>query len=502
MRSKAFVFLVVGLVAVFGLVGSGGSVSAQEGDGTLDDQLTSAASKYGVPKELLSAMGYANTRWEMPPPSTTDYEKGDIDGRGDYGIMALKKNPSQDTLAKASQLTGIPEDKLKTDQAANIEGGAAVLADLQGSNKPSDINGWYDAVSRYGGGALYANQVYQTLKDGAKATVDGKEVTLAPQPNAETRTLYNTQAGADYPRATFYGASSNNYTTARRGAAQINKIVIHVTQGSWSSAISWFRDSRAGVSANYTVRSSDGKIGQSVREKDIAYHAGYWPYNQTSIGIEHEGYISNSSWFTDAMYRSSARLSAYLVRKYGIPIDRQHIVGHYQVPGCSGYGGGAGCHTDPGRYWNWDKYMRLIRAYAGTNKYGQVVDNASNRFRASGAWPRSTYSTRRYGKDYRYARPRRINDPARYRFRIPRKGRYVVSAWWPANSGYNSATRFKVRAASGWKTMFRNQRTNGGRWVRIGIFYMNAQDRTNVLISHYSGRRGYIIADAVRVRKY
>ena len=202
------------------------------------------------------------------------------------------------------------------------------------------------------------------------------------------------------------------------------------------------------------------------------------------------------------MYRSSARLSAYLVRKYRIPIDRQHIVGHYQVPGCSGYGGGAGCHTDPGRYWNWDKYMRLIRAYAGTNKYSQVVDNASNRFRASGAWPRSTYSTRRYGKDYRYARPRRINDPARYRFRIPRKGRYVVSAWWPANSGYNSATRFKVRAASGWKTMLRNQRTNGGRWVRIGIFYMNAQDRPNVLISHYSGRRGYIIADAVRVRKY
>ena len=200
MRSKAFVFLVVGLVAVFGLVGSGGNVSAQEGDGTLDDQLTSAAGKYGVPKELLSAMGYANTRWEMPPPSATDYEKGSLEGRGDYGIMALTKNPSGDTLGEASQLTGIPEDRLKTDRAANIEGGAAMLADLQGSNKPSDINGWYDAVSRYGGGALYANQVYQTLKDGAKATVDGKEVTLAPQPNAETRTLYNTQAGADYPR--------------------------------------------------------------------------------------------------------------------------------------------------------------------------------------------------------------------------------------------------------------------------------------------------------------
>ena len=500
--SKAFVFLVLGLVAVFGLVGSGGGASAQEGSGTLDDQLTAAADKYGVPKELLSAMGYTNTHWEMPPPSATDYEKGDLDGRGDFGIMALTRNPSGDTLAKASQLTGIPEDRLKTDRAANIEGGAAVLADLQGADKPTDINGWYDAVSRYGDGALYANQVYQTLKSGAKATVDGKEVTLAPHPDAETRSTYSAQAAADYSRATFYGASSNNYTTASRGAAQINKIVIHVTQGSWSSAISWFRDSRAGVSAHYTVRSSDGKIGQSVREKDIAYHAGYWPYNKTSIGIEHEGYIGNSSWFTDAMYRSSARLSAYLARKYRIPIDRQHIVGHYQVPGCSGYGGGAGCHTDPGRYWNWTRYMRIVRAYAGVNKYSQVVDNASNRFRASGRWGRSSYSTRRYGKDYRYTNPRRAQDPARYYFRVPRRGKYVVSAWWPANSGYNSAARFWVKTASGWKLRYRDQRRDGGRWVRIGIFNMNAGISNNVQVGQYSGRRGYIIADAVRVRKY
>lgn len=502
MRSKAFVFLVVGLVAVFGLVGSGGNVSAQESTGNLDAQFTSAANKYKVPKELLSAMGYANTHWEMPSPSTTDYKKGDLEGRGDYGIMALTKSPSRDTLAKASKLTGIPEDKLKTDRASNIEGAAAVLADLQGADKPSDINGWYDAVSRYGDGALYANQVYQTLKDGAKATVDGKEMTLAPQPGAKTRTLYSAQAGADYPRSTFYGASSNNYTRAYRGAAQIDQIVIHVTQGSWSSAINYFRDPRAYVSAHYTVRSSDGFIGQSVREKDIAYHAGYYPTNKRSIGIEHEGYVNDPSWFTDAMYRSSARLSAYLSRKYRIPIDRRHIIGHYQVPGCSGYGGGAGCHTDPGRYWNWTRYMRLVRAYAGTNKYSQVVDNASNRFRASGSWGRSSYSARRYGKNYRFANPRRIYDPARYYFRIPKKAKYVVSAWWPANSGYNSATRYWIRASSGWKIRYRDQRISGGRWVRLGVFYMNAGDRNNVLISHYSGRRGYIIADAVRVRKY
>jgi hypothetical protein len=29
----------------------------------------------------------------------------------------------------------------------------------------------------------------------------------------------------------------------------------------------------------------------------------------------------------------------------------------------SGSGGGVLCHTDPDRYWNWNKYMRLIEYY-------------------------------------------------------------------------------------------------------------------------------------------
>ncbi len=165
-------------------------------------------------------------------------------------------------------------------------------------------------------------------------------------------------ATPDYGRARWYGAYYGNYTRANRPSSnRINKVIIHVTQGSFSSAINWFKDSRAGVSAHYTVRSSDGFIGQSVQEKDIAWHAGNWTYNQTSIGIEHEGYVSNSSWFTDAMYRSSARLTAYLCKKYRIPIDRQHIIGHNQVPGAT--------HTDPGRYWNWTKYMNYVKSYAG-----------------------------------------------------------------------------------------------------------------------------------------
>jgi N-acetyl-anhydromuramyl-L-alanine amidase AmpD len=176
-------------------------------------------------------------------------------------------------------------------------------------------------------------------------------------------------ADGDYPAAAFYGADSANYTVASRPYSNlIGTIIIHVTQGSWAGALNWFTRPIAQASAHYTVRSWDGFVGQSVREKDIAWHSGNWLYNQTSIGIEHEGYFDNPSWFTDTMFRSSAQLTAYLANKYQIPIDRQHIIGHNEVPDPHNPGefGGVDHHINcPGYYWYWDLYMTYIRQYAG-----------------------------------------------------------------------------------------------------------------------------------------
>jgi hypothetical protein len=57
------------------------------------------------------------------PPDANEYEEGSLHGWGSYGIMALVQNPYSDTLGEASRLTGIPEEELKTDRAANIRGG-------------------------------------------------------------------------------------------------------------------------------------------------------------------------------------------------------------------------------------------------------------------------------------------------------------------------------------------------------------------------------------------
>lgn len=501
MRYRVSIILVFVMGTVAMLSVQSGSVSAQEE--SLESEFQAASQEYDVPEELLKAMGYVNTRWEMPPPSASDYEKsdpkeGEPEARGDYGIMQLTQNPSENTLKRASELTGLSEEELKTNRAANIRGGAAILAETQkeqGEEKPSNINGWYDAVEKYGDGPLYANSVYETLKDGASLeTSTGEEITLEAKPEAEPRQLFSAQASGEYGGSTWYGASGSNYTPASRGPAQINKIVIHVTQGSFSSAINWFRTSGANVSAHYTVRSKDGFIGQSVREKDIAWHAGNWDYNRTSIGIEHEGYVSNASWFTDSMYRSSARLAAHQAKKYRIPIDRQHIIGHNQVPGAS--------HTDPGRYWNWSKYMNYVRMYAGSStSYKQIVDNSSRRFVASPAWKASSWSSQRYGKNYRYTSPKKVRDRAKFQVRIPRTTTYKVYARWPANSGYNSRTRFRILTTGGWVTKVRNQRKNGGRWVYLGTHKMAAGDKRYIQIPRYSDRRGYVIADAVMVKR-
>ena len=67
----------------------------------------------------------------MPPPQASDYEEGELDGKGNYGIMALLRNLSAHTLGEASPLTGISSEKFETDRRSSILGGAALLAKSQ-----------------------------------------------------------------------------------------------------------------------------------------------------------------------------------------------------------------------------------------------------------------------------------------------------------------------------------------------------------------------------------
>ena len=177
--------------ALLGMVGSGW-VFAQEQSpySSLLAEFEEAAERYNVPVKLLLAMGYVNTRWEMPPPEASDHEPGKPHGRGAYGIMQLVKNDDEDTLGEASRLTGISEEDLKTDRRSNIFGGAALLAEAEGE-KPARLGDYFGAVSGrgkrrlikavagLGAGQLYAEQVFDTLRKGTFETIlDGEQVAL------------------------------------------------------------------------------------------------------------------------------------------------------------------------------------------------------------------------------------------------------------------------------------------------------------------------------------
>ena len=174
-------------------------------------------------------------------------------------------------------------------------------------------------------------------------------------------------ARAALPRrpATAWLHGAESYTNAQRRPVDIRLIVVHVTEGAFWGSISWLQNEHAHASAHYIV-GRNGRIVQIVRQADIAWHAGNWSVNTQSIGIEHAGVTNSPAGFTLAQYRASARLVAWIARSSGIPIDRRHIIGHDEVPDPNDplAVGGAGHHHDPGPYWNWTLYMKLIRRAA------------------------------------------------------------------------------------------------------------------------------------------
>lgn len=334
----------------------------------LDLAMQDAADDFGVPYPILAA-----TSWEL---SRYDARDGAENTEHGVGLMNLRTDGTYPSLADAAHLIGADPDDVAADPALNIQASAALMAaqararQAQTGEAIDTLQEWYPLVAAWSGAPdpyvadNFAKRVYDLMQWGFAGTApSGESVIITPVAMEWRRGA--TLSGSSLVAA-WVPASSANYTDDSRGSGDIDMVVIHTTEGSYSGSISWFQNSSASVSAHYVIRSSDGQITQSVDEADIAWHAGHWDTNARSIGIEHEGYVADpGTWYTDSMYRQSAALVADICDRYGIPKDRSHIIGHYEVPGCSGTGGGSGCHTDPGSGWDWDYYISLVTGSSG-----------------------------------------------------------------------------------------------------------------------------------------
>ena len=157
----------------------------------------------------------------------------------------------------------------------------------------------------------------------------------------------------EYPQASRFEPAGAGHFTPRQSRT-IDKIVIHITDGgpNINGVVRWFQLPRSHrhfkpVSSHYIV-GQDGEVVQMVQHKDIAHHAR--GANSTSIGIEH---VANTRGldYTEAQYCASAALVRWLADQHGIPIDRQHILGHREATQTS--------KTCPAQF-DWDYFMSMV----------------------------------------------------------------------------------------------------------------------------------------------
>ncbi|MEU8624017.1 N-acetylmuramoyl-L-alanine amidase [Streptomyces sp. NPDC048669] len=330
------------------------------------------------------------------------------------GEAVATDDPRLHTLDKAAGLIDAGTDAVRDSTEQSIRAGAALLAEYQRQatgSLPDSAGEWYPAVARFSestdtkGADLFAERVFDSIRTGERQlTTEGQQVTLPADPSVEpVKPSKVPLAAAAGSRATTKAAAvtpecpsglncnfipaedpktgTRNYSTADRpaGGFGIRQIVIHDTEGTYQGSVDTFQNSANGVSTHYLVRASDGLVTQMVENKNLAWHAGNWSLNMHSIGVEHEGYaIKAGTWYTEPQYESSAALVKFLAAKYDIPLDREHVIGHDEVPGALD-ADVAPMHWDAGPFWDWNHYMSLMGAPTGASgaggpvKAGQVV---------------------------------------------------------------------------------------------------------------------------------
>lgn len=173
---------------------------------------------------------------------------------------------------------------------------------------------------------------------------------------------------ADYPSAIPFWADPTNYRVNAANPNTPKGWCLHTPQepaDTYAYTPVFFADPNRDASTHYFV-SYEGKVYQCVAEKDLAIANGIVgrPYpswadpnrslNWQSLSVEIEGYaesIGDTLAIGGAQWDALVNLVRDRCDHYGIPLDREHIIGHYEV---------ANNRSDPGAGFPWDQLMEAI----------------------------------------------------------------------------------------------------------------------------------------------
>ena len=347
-----------------------------------------------IPRGLLEAVSFTNTHCHHLTDANYFNDSPDAMPRA-YGLMGLVKDGKgyfRENLHLVAELSGISEKEILESPEKNVLAYAKAFLRLANEAEAKEIKGYLSVVEQLSelptgeekdvypmqsmlySVCLFLNSAERAQQFGfPKRDIDLKAV-FAEHYDLLRAPGLGVSRSPDYPPAIWDPAPECNWEPR---TLPVSAVVIHYTEGSYAGCISWFKNCDAQVSAHYVIRSADGQVTQMVREADKAWHAR--TANGYTIGIEHEAYGNVWEFFTEAMYQSSADLVRNICSRYAVINGHRTFYrdtldnGTCLNNGVHDLGGEEACtkirghqhypdqtHTDPGPYWDWNYYYKLI----------------------------------------------------------------------------------------------------------------------------------------------
>ena len=223
----------------------------------IDGEFMAAAAEFEVPVEVLMAVGYVESQWQMV---TGEVEFDGLEPA--FGTMALRGA----NLSRGAQLLGVDAEAVKSTRLLNIRAAAAVLREKADAGKidRADLGAWAPAVRELSGIAdrsaaavSYIHQnVYALIINGLVVTDLGGNVVAEIEPRSDVIVNYPGADGQPVLAASpdYIGATwrlTPNFSKRPAGTTGVPKIVvIHTCEGAYAGCWSWLSKAEAGVSAH------------------------------------------------------------------------------------------------------------------------------------------------------------------------------------------------------------------------------------------------------------
>ena len=526
----------------------------------IDAEFMAAAEEFDVPPEILKAVGYTESQWQMVEGQE------EFDGYAPaFGTMALRGA----NVSDAADLLGVDEDEVRTQRRTNIRAAAALLDQKAKAEKidRADLGAWapsiatLSGISEHNAAISYIhNDVYGLIKNGLVVMDNDGEVISSIEPEPDVNPNYDPPGGPtlatnpDYKGAIF--RASVNYSSRPASASgKIKMVIIHSCEGAYSGCWGWLVQKKSGVSAHYVVKEDGSEISQLVQEAKKAFHiaATYKPSlnggkepslegtsgNNFTVGIEHAGFAKQNAWNPN-LIDQSAKLVCDITKRNAIPRDKYHIVGHGQLQPYN--------RIDPGPNWPWATFMQKIDAACGapmpdpnpdpnpepnpvpmdtgsesTGDTGMdtgmdppdppppdstvIIDSSAGnndpalaKFTVSANWSATAATPGFYGNNYFFAATESISDGAEFSFYLNNAGSKKVEVWYTAGGNRSASAPIVAFDAGGANlgTANVNMQVGGKAWTTVGT-YNFTKGWNKVVVSRWTTKGFVVIADAIRI---